>query len=220
MNVTAINAIEQSHLYSADLLNLFFPVFFDNVEQSPESRIIWRDFFPKKWKATKQNLTDPNNVISRIAWHNFLLWAQERIWKADKPFDKDLDEVSRNLFPEVDPILWSRILIFALSPYAENRVKSAIERPWNFGSMGRIRSFSEPLSESEDELRKDLARMFRSEEEREAQKTYELAFLLGNIFDREHLSNYTKEAAELEYPKDTDEERKRLILLNIFKIMR
>jgi len=207
------------YFYVDTLFGNFYRVFFDSIEQSPERHEIWNTYFPSNWKITGAKLTDTNNIIARVSWNNFIQWAQPKIWNATQIFDKDLDDVSRNLFPEADPILWARILTFALSPYEDNRVKSVIERPWNFGAFGRIRSFSGHPAESEDQSGRDISHMFRTEEAREKSNTLELAFLFGDVFDKVKVQQYIEEAGKLHYPEGSEEERKRLILLSIFQDM-
>ena len=121
-----------------------------------------------------------------------------------------------NLFPEVDPIIWARILLFRYSPPGpEGKIKYVIERKWHFGHVGRIYSGT---GGSDEVVEKWLSE--RTEEEEEA--TYELAlFLFKNTFTKENLEKYIKELKDLEstYNKNSLEEKHRLSLLNIFTAM-
>jgi len=207
-------------LFSDSLFSIFYRVFFENIESSPERYDIWEHYFPKEWKITKNNLTSKEKVISRISLHNFLNWAQERIWQAKKDFDRNLDDVVCNLFPEVDPIIWAKILIFVFSPYSENRVKSVIERPWNFGFVGRIRTYYDHSEDNEEESRKKMSEMMSSAEKKEANNTFELAYLLfHDQFSEKNLEKYISNLKELKYDKESKEEDKRLSLLSIFEKM-
>jgi len=125
-----------SRFYVESLFDIFYKVFFENIYDAPERFNIWEHYFPREWKITKINFQNKKNIISRISLNIFLDWASHRIWQTNKENDFPLDDVSRNLFPDVDPILWAKILIFIFSPYSEDRLRSVIERPWNFGFMG------------------------------------------------------------------------------------
>lgn len=200
------------------MFSIFYRVFFDTIESSPERFDIWEHYFPRKWKITKKNLTSEENVISRISLHNFLNWVQERIWQTKEDFDGNLDDVASNLFPEVEPILWAGILTFVFSPYGENRVKSVIERPWNFGFVGRMRMYSGYPENNKEE--KEMSEAIFSAEKIEVNKTFELAYLLfPDQFSRENLEKYINDLEELKYDKGSKEEKKRLRLLDIFKKM-
>lgn len=202
----------KKYYYIESLFSIFYQVFFEAIENSPERYDIWEHCFPKEWKITKNNLTNKDNIISRISLHEFLNWAQKRIWQAKEDFDSNLDDATSNLFPEVEPVLWARILTFIFSPYGENRVKSVIERPWNFGLVGRIRTYSGYPEDNEDEFRKKI--------EIETNNTFELVYLLfSDQFSKENLEKYINNLKELKYDKESKEENKRLHLLTIFEDM-
>lgn len=199
--------------YIINLFDGFYEILFKNVANSPEQHDIWEYYFPLEWKVTKSNLEDKNNLISRISLNEFIRWAQERIWNPKDEFDKNLDDVSRNLFPEVDPIVWYEILIFWLSPVRPgSRVKDVIERPWNFNYVGRFHTYS-----GEFEISEEMEK--RASEER---STFKLATMLfRDAFSKESLEHYIRDLKELEgkYKDDSLEETKRLGFLNIFTKM-
>jgi hypothetical protein len=193
-----------SRSYVESLFDTFYQVFFENIYDSPERFNIWEHYYPKEWKITKGNLQDSENIISEISLNNFLNWAPERIWQENKENDFLLDDLAKNLFPEVDPILWAKILIFIFSPYSENRLRSVIERPWNFGFMGRAKAYS-----SEDEI----SRMYKDEEI----NTFDLSyFLFKNEFTKIKLENYIKSLEKLSYPEDSKEDGKKSRLQYLF----
>jgi len=211
---------DKKHYYISSLFNIFYRVFFKNIEKSSESDSIWENCFPKEWKITKSNLENKENIISKISLNKFLHWTQMRIWKLEENFDRDLDEVSRNLFPDVEPILWSRILIFIFSPHGDNRMKFVLERSWTFGSMGRFRTYSEDIEASKEESRRKMDEAMQLAEEAEIKNTFELACLLfKDNFSKENLEKYIKSLQELKYKKNSEKEIKRLELLNIFNEM-
>ena len=194
--------------YIDSLIGKFARVFFDNIEDFAKNNV-W-DSFPKEWKVTKDNYE--NNNIPQVFLDKFLEWAQGRILQAKEELDRTLDDVTKNLFPEVDPISWSAILIFVMSPYGENRVKSVIERPWTFGFWGRPRTYWVEYSNDIES--------FRKRTRIEKRNTLELADLLfPKQFSKEKLRDYIKDLKSLEYEKESKEEIRRLRLLRIFEEM-
>lgn len=195
----------KKYYYCEYLFEIFYRVFFEIIANSSENYNIWNHYFPSEWKITKNNLVNKENVISRNSWNNFLIWARERIRQTKEDYDRKLDDVSYNLFPNVDPILWAIILIFVFSSYGENRVKSVVEKRWNFGHFGRIRTFSENPKDAE---------------KIEANHTFELAYLLfPSEFTKENLKQYINNLKELKYDVKSEEEYKRLKLLDLFEKM-
>jgi len=198
------------HYYVDTLFTTFHIVFFENIETSPDRFAIWDHYFPKEWKVTTGNFKKKENIISRVLLQYFLEWAERRIWQAKEEFDKDLNDVSSNLFPETDPILWARLLIFLFSPYGENRMKSVIESPWNLGFIVRVRisRFEEGPGKISEEQRSDKI------------NTFELAYLLfKEQFSRDNLEKHIESLKNLKYQEESEEEEKRIRLLNIFTEM-
>jgi len=210
------------HYYIENLFNIFCRVFFENVKKSPENHDIWKHYFPKEWKITKNNLEKKENIISEILLKKFFRWAQVRIIEAKEEFDWDLDDMSRNLFPEVEPISWARILIFILSPYGNNKIKSIIERLWTFGFIGRIGIYSRDIANSKEESEKKMDEAMQLTEDVGMKNTFELAYLLfKKEFSKDNLEKYIKSLKELKpkYREDPEKEKKRLKLLYTFERM-
>jgi len=208
---------DHEHHYIIFLFRTFYQVFFENVLYSSEILNIWEQYFPKEWKISKTNLLDKEyKLLSSLSWKYFLNWANDRIRQSKEEKDLVLGEFSRDLFPEVDPNLWAKFLVFVFSGYNEkNRVKLAIERPWNFGPIERIKLYSIDEVGSE-EMHKKMS----EDIEIERQKTYELAcYLFKKDFSEDNIKKYIKETENLEYSEKLIEEKNRLELLNIFKEM-
>ena len=205
-----VNVYENKYGYIKYLLGIFYSTFFENISIS--ENFAW-NCFPDEWKITKENVIDKNNVIAKITFETFLQWTNKRISKIEERHDQKLENVVHNLFPEVDPPTWAAILIFVFSPYTpENRVKLAIERRWTFG-IPRMRIFSgASLAEAKDKT--------KAQKLAEIKNTYELAILLfPNHFSKKLLQKYIEDTNKLKYPDDSEEERKRLKLLEIFQGM-
>jgi len=203
--------------YIDSLFTIFCRVFFENIEKSPEKYDIWEFCFLEEWKITKNNLENKENIISRTSLNTFLQWAQVRILQAKEDFDRDLDEVSSNLFSELEPTLWAMFLIFIFSGY---RVKSVIERSRNFGFIGRVRIYSGDIANSKEESRRKRDEAMQLAEEAEMKNTFELACLLfKEKFSKDNLEKYIKSLQELKYKENPEKENRRLELLNIFNEM-
>ena len=176
--------IEQISIYS-DCLDL--------IPKSAEAYNIWSHYFPASWKITKSNLQ--NQIIARIWLHRFLEWARSRVWNDKGEWDKDLDEVAKELFPEVDPTVWAKILAFVMRPWSGSRIQSIVEKSQNFGYIGRI------FSGWGDSVEENFSRHHKEQLE----NTIELAvFVFGGIFTIENLNQWLNELTRLEYQKDTD----------------
>ena len=194
--------------YIESLFRTFYQVFFENIKDAPEKYDIWEYYFPKEWTITKGNLENEDNYVSRISRDIFFKWAYPRIQQPTADYDGILEEAIKNLFHEVSPIEWSRILLFVYTPHDPNcKVKSVIERRWNFGTsmhfIGDKNEFDEYIQQQE-------------------KNALELAlFLFVKQFEKENLKKYIEalKALESEYKNDSTEEGHRLRLLYILERM-
>jgi len=193
--------------YVTDLFRLFYSVLFKFVETAGlgEKDYFW-SVFPKEWKITKRD----NLGLAQLSYNEYINRARSRIID-NRESDLVLNEVTENLFPEVDIWTWSRILIFIFSPYGENRVKSVIERNWSFGF--RISAIVSSGEYSPEEVAQQIA----AEERTRIERALELAlFLYKPIFTEEMLKKYKADARKLKYRPNTSEGRKKKELLEIF----
>jgi len=176
--------------------------------------LIWDQCFPKEWKISKTNLVDKENkLFSNLSLRCFLNWALHRINKATEEKDFVLGEVSSNLFPEVEPNLWTKFLVFVFSG-SKDRVKLAIEKPWYFGPTARVKFYPGEMDKEE------MIKKMSEDIEMERQKTYELAcYLFKKEFSKENIAQYINEIKNLEYPKESNEENEKIELLDIFNRM-
>lgn len=199
----SINGVQHNYIYIEhipiykDLLNL--------IPTSPDADNIWRHYFPDDWKITKENFE--KNTITRIWYGQFVNWSQEKIWKDSTEWNKELEEVSKELFPSVDPITWAKIYTFALSGQSDSRVKRIIEKGVNFGYAGRV------YSGFGDDFEKHFAAMY----EAEIDATFDLAlFLFRKIYIEKNLNDWLREIDSLNYPENSDEFRRKEVWKGIF----
>ncbi|MFA5792172.1 MAG: hypothetical protein WC884_04030 [Candidatus Paceibacterota bacterium] len=220
--------IDDERYYIEHLMNIFYKDFFDLFDGSPSRYQIWeKTCFPDEWKIKSNTLV--TDIFQRITLNNFLRWASDRISNpSNKEFDRALDQASMELFPEVDPIWWATILIITISPYdPDSKMKYIIEKPWTFGFIGRLKSFSGSYNDNSDNeanQMKIIDEMNRIEEE----KTLEMVESMTKVFSKfaytfkeENILRYIKQLNLLEntYNKDSKEEHRRnkiLLILNNF----
>jgi len=178
-----------------------------------EKEIIWEHYFSKDWKVTIDNLKNSSNLLTIISLNYFLEWAQEKILEDEKiSLDKELDTISKYLFPDIDSITWDRILIFIFSPFdGKSKVRSAIERTWHFGFTKE-----EYLNYYKGEKEENFLEISN----KKIDKSIELAlFLFKDYFTGDKLRLYIKDLEKLKYKDFSPEENKRSILLTIFNRM-
>ncbi len=183
---------------------------FNMIPQSQESYNIWEHYFPESWKITISNLD--KNKISNLWYRRFLDWSQSRMMSEKKEWDKDLEEISKELFPSVDPITWAKIYTFVVRPWSDSRVKSVIDRGVNFGYAGRV------VSGWGDDFESNFSKIY----EAELESTFDLAmYLFGNrVFTKENLNSWIAELQALEYPEDSDEFKRKQVWSGIFQALK
>lgn len=192
--------IEQIPMYE-DCFNL--------IPQSQESYNIWEHYFPESWKVTISNLE--KHKISNVWYRRFLDWSQSRLWKENNEWDKEMEELSKELFPSVDPITWAKIYTFVLRPWSGSRIKSIIERGINFGYAGRV------ISGNAEDVEASFSKIYKAEIE----ETIELAlYLFGRVFTKENLTEWLTELESLEYAEDTDEFRRKQAWTGILRSLK
>lgn len=173
--------------YKTDFIdNIAYTIF----NESPEEPSLWKSF-PENWKVTKENLEN-NETITQTWLDNYLKWSSERLIKGYSntySYDSRLDLITRELFPEVDPITWSTILTFKLSPHSTNkkeRLKDLIENRQIFGHIGRTLIFTESSNIIDSK--------FREQEE----NAIELALrIFKNNFTKDKVKNYIRIMEEI-----------------------
>jgi hypothetical protein len=195
-------------------LNYFFNIFcipfFEQIAASPAKFEIQAYYFPKKWKITKENIT---NVLSpsRFLWNEYEEWASQRVrTRGREEFDKDLEIVTQTLFPNIDSSTWAKIFTFMVSSYSGSEIQSAIERKEVFGIRGMI-SIGKIGEKEKEEIK-----------ERMVKNTIELSYILfRGQFSKRSLEDYIRELEDLKnfYPEESIEERRRMEFLEIFKKM-
>ncbi len=184
------------------LLSFDDKILFEEIPSSPENSFIWSDFFPEEWKFTHKNLVEDRNIIAMHLYNHFLRWAQNRLLDG-KSVDKELDNFTDNMFPEVDPIIWARILEYKYAPYVDdNHVAYVVSKTGNFG-LGKSYAVQDW---TDDE--KIYWERIQKEDEEQMLATVKLTNGLV-MFSKKHLEDALKEVAQLEKDKSLSDREKR-----------
>jgi hypothetical protein len=190
-------------------------IMFENVVNSNQHYDIWNHYFPNEWKITKETLEDPDNIMSRIWLRNFFQWAPNRILSVEEgnDFDEKLDDVAKELFPSVEPIMWAKILTFLFRPWSNNyRIKSLVEKRPNFGAFGRVYTSWDSEGKAEDSFFKAI--------EEQSQATIEIALILfPSQFTKVKLEKFITELNALKYDDGMSEESQRRSFVSLFEKM-
>lgn len=170
----------------------------------------WRHEFPKEWKITKSGLRGSHSLLVMQILNNYIIWVSEELNRKNKDFK--VDNVTQNLLPEVDPMVWLPLLEFSLHSYGESRVSSMVKRERRYGLIGRVRTYTgDP---GKDFVAKDM--------KEERQRTYQLLYSLDyfiNVFALNKLDEYLKELRDLEVKNDLQRRNKRW-LISVFTEMK
>lgn len=183
------------------MVNFDDKIFFEYIPQSPENYIIWPDSFPKEWFFSYENLVEKPNVVAASLFNHFLSWAQNRFFR-DKGIDTDLDDVASHLFPDVDPIIWARVLEYRYAPWVgDNHLRYIISKvsTFGFGKSYSVQNYVDDATTIEHMKDEDAVMMAA---------TIKLANGIG-LFNEKMLDSALAEAKELEKDKNLDEREKR-----------
>jgi hypothetical protein len=161
-----------------------------------------------------------SKVLANLAVSAFLDLAQNRIRsnQEENKYDLELDNISDNLFPELNSKTWEIILLIVCSPYdPQEHMKSVIVRSWSIGRYS-LRDFGfENVVFTHPESAEEKAKRILVIEEKikeATQKSYEMAlFIFHGFFTKEFLEKAISETKKLKFKDDSIEERKRKNLL-------
>jgi len=192
--------------YLSDIISRFCDIFFVNIDDAEQKHLIWRSYYPVNWQITENNLKDTSNKVVKIITDKYIRWTFDRIINSKGGYDAQLDEVSRNLLPETDPIDWAKLLIFTLILFSSNNnYDSAVKQPISFGMSGRIM----PGIIDMEKLKGGLERQHKI-----------TLSLLKTIFPERYsdsnLKHIVSNLKALKYEENTKEESKKKWLLKVF----
>lgn len=196
----------KEHGYFPSIFDVFWFKFMDNIDKSQEKDRIWEEYFPSAWKITRANVEKGDSEIKYIEYFLFK-WLAHNILDLNSNNSGKIGMIVSNMFPEVNPITWLRILLFVLLPYEDIRAK--IEVKWKTGLIALKSRASWGANITLDEIRK-----------KESENTIQLALLLfREYFKKEKLSEYIAQLEKMGALEENVSEKHRIELLNLFKEM-
>lgn len=150
--------------YIVGLFGSFCPMFFDTIDKVSGNYDIWHHNFPPEWKVTAAN---SKSGIPRIILHEFLEWAQKRIFKQNpENYDKDLSEVANGIFPNAHHSLFPAFINLLFT----SEIKDAVQKEPNFFLINTGISWS---GEKSDE---DVQKMFNQQDQSQKEETAKIIF--------------------------------------------
>lgn len=202
--------------YVIHLMRRFFGSLFAKAGKASEMYDIWHHFFPSDWKITIAGLRNTQDPIPGIALEEFFHWAVSKISEGKDEYDSVLEDANLNLFSDTDPVMWARILTIVTMAHGGSPMESVINHPWNFGSIGRMRSYTGHGSESDKDIWKRMSEVWREQEEVEANYTVDLALLVfGRLFTRDNIAKFIEELKNFNANDDQRLEAKKRMLEEI-----
>lgn len=204
-----INENIKDEKYIAKTVNLISSILFNLKTENLYS--IFADSFPEEWKIKKETFKE--NLIQKILLNNYLNWVQRKIWDHDNKekneFDDNLETVTNQLFPAVDPSTWACWLTFLISPYSK-RVDEYLKKHRVFGLLGRV--FTYTGKRTDERFVKDIVN--------QKKETYELLLeIFPALLSIEKLKEYKSEAEILHYEKHTSELLKKELFIRQIDII-
>lgn len=150
--------------YIMGLFGSFCPMFFDTIDSVPSNYDIWHHYFPADWKVTMAN---SKNRVPRVILHEFLEWAQKRIFKENpENYDKDLSEVANGIFPNAHHSLFPAFITLLFA----SEIKYAVQKEPNFSLINTGMSWSGEVSEEQ------IQEMFKQQDQSQKKETIDIIF--------------------------------------------
>ncbi|GAC1606592.1 MAG: hypothetical protein NVS3B3_07130 [Aquirhabdus sp.] len=184
---------ESNFEYLSDLINTIGKQMFEQSAENDDRYSIWQHYFPESWKVTNAKLESDGNPLAKI-WNDlYIQWFISRIDQIND-FDRVLDTVTLNLYPEIQPNIFAKVMIFIFTPYSEgSRIETVATRKFAFGLISRV------MTGSGDD-HEELNRRFRKQQETEKDATLHFFFKIMNVknaLNCEVIKQCRKEVAEL-----------------------
>jgi hypothetical protein len=201
--------------YIGSFLSTFYSSFFDLISSSKQSYDIWEHYFPKFLKIDEETLKDS---FAKLTLQYYIPWAIERIRGVkEKEYDSDLEDVTREIFPNTDPIFWSIMMTLLMRSWGESgRMKSLIETPRKLGFVGRIFSWSGSIGEEPD----TTAMLNVQQEQQVAYSINLLCKVFPHEFSLKTVKEYISELNSFGYPEDEKKELYRKQVLHYMELIK
>ena len=150
--------------YIMGLFGSFCPMFFNTIDSVPSNYDIWHHYFPADWKVT---IANSKNRAPRVILHEFLEWAQKRIFKENpENYDKDLSEVANGIFPNAHHSLFPAFITLLFA----SEIKYAVQKESNFSLINTGISWSGEKSDEE------VQKMFSQQDQSQKEETINIIY--------------------------------------------
>lgn len=165
---------ESNFDYLRDLIRTIGRQVLEQSAENDDRYSIWQHYFPESWKVTNDKLESDGNPAAKI-WNDLYMdWCIGRIGKTDD-FDLVLDAVTPNLYPDIQPNIFAKVMTFIFTPYSEgNRIANLATTKFAFGLMSRI--MTGPGDDHEE-----VSRRFERQNEIEKDATLHYFFKIMNL---------------------------------------
>jgi hypothetical protein len=112
-------------------------------------------------------IANSKNRAPRVVLHEFLEWAQKRIFKENpENYDKDLSEVANGIFPNAHHSLFPAFITLLFA----SEIKYAVQKEPNFSLINTGMSWSGEVSEEQ------IQEMFRQQDQSQKKETIDIIF--------------------------------------------
>lgn len=190
---------------------------FEKIPDSREVYTIWDLYFPPEWKITESNLE--NEDVPPILFDLFMEWARKRFsYSINKKGYRDtaLDEISRNLFPDIIPDWWAEIVTYMIRSrsYGDDKIIDLFNSQPSFGFLNHEFGPVEITSEQDSKkFEEDSERFY----EAEAKNAIAMAVNhLGKYIPEKEIEENIQYLKKLK-PKEEEKKRRKRKLLMIFE---
>lgn len=172
----------------------------------------WSGEFFERLKITNANITERGAILE--AYYRSILVRY--VGGVDNPTNEvgtRISSITERIFPEIDPIIWFRVITFIMWPHeydedknkdAENKVEGWCKRHRNYGVFGRLDCAVFAINEEKEELQEiQIRKHIETEAKNQADATYELLTKIFNLKDMD-FSLYQKAIQKLENDKNNN----------------
>ncbi|HSD56526.1 MAG TPA: hypothetical protein VLA92_05260 [Candidatus Saccharimonadales bacterium] len=106
------------------------------TSRSPESTMIWTDYFPDSWRLTTKNASKSANYPAKLLFAQYARLVN-RVQREDTELEALMDDITMHLFPDIHTGLWSDLMVLRYQYWpgttAEEHLRYWIKHPKKFG---------------------------------------------------------------------------------------
>jgi len=198
--------------YKDWLFSNIYTTLFDTISESESSYVIWQTF-PDDWKVKARELERGGHTLSAILFKYYINWMRES-QTFETGWNKKLDNITKNLLIDIYPNWWAELLNLVFRSYGDNRAKTLLDYPPNFGRLGRLYSFSsngDTITDTES-IENQIDTLMRSEKENTIILFNEI--FLNNFISKEEIQKIIEDLKGSDLPDQAPRKDLLLSILN------